>query len=102
MKRGSLLMVLTVFAIVLGSCVGIEAHEPDRGVEPEPCDITIVRVNAGAERGPSLEHSSPVLTPSIPDVTIVWHCGTPDEPPPLIADAARFVHPYAQRAPPRG
>lgn len=103
MKRGSLLVVgLSVLAVLLASCVGVDAHEPGGGVEPEPCEVTIVSVNAGAERVPSPVRSSPVLTSSIPDVTIVWHCGTPDEPPPIIADATLSVRPYTPRAPPRG
>ncbi len=101
-RRGLLLMSLIVLVVVLGSCLGVDAHQPDVDTEPEPCELTIVSVKAGTEHIPSPERTSPVLTLAMPNATIVWHCGTPDEPPPVIADGARSVRPYAQRAPPRG
>jgi hypothetical protein len=102
MRLRSVVFVGLVLLVALGSCVGADAHPPDDSSLTDPCDVDTVSINAGAERMPSAERTAPGLTPSLPDTTIVWHCGTPDEPPTVVALAALFLRPYASRAPPRG
>jgi hypothetical protein len=91
-----------VLLVALGSCAGADAHPRDDGSLTDPCDVETVSINAGPERMPSAERNAPALTPSVPDTTIVWHCGTPDEPPTVVALAALFFQRDASRAPPRG
>jgi hypothetical protein len=91
-----------VLAVALGSCIGIDAHPVNSGAQADPCDIEPVSINAGAERVPSPDRTLPASLPSIPDTTLVMHCGTPDGPPTLIAVVALSVRPHAPRAPPRG
>lgn len=100
--RRGLLFIGLVLLVALGSCLDTDAQLGDHRSLAGPCDVEPISINAGAERTPPPERTPPALTPSLPDGTIVWHCGTPDELPTVVALAAPFFRPDVSRAPPRG
>lgn len=104
MRRSSVRLVgLAVLAVVLGSCIGVDAHQPDVGAGPKPCDVTPVTMKAGVERDPGLDRTVPAVTPGFSEATVVWHCGPPpDTRPTVIAVDSPSLSPQGPRAPPRG
>lgn len=100
--RGVVVLIL-ILGVVLGSCVGSDGHPPDTGPGPERCDVQPVSIKNGAEREPSLDRTVTVVTPGLPDTTVVWHCGPPpDTRPTVVAVSSPLLCPHDPRARPRG
>lgn len=99
--RGVVVLLLHL-SIVLGSCAGLDAHPPDTGDDQERCDVQPIGIKAGVERQSSVDRAVPVVTPALPDTTVVWHCGTPDTSSPVLTVDSLSILRHAPRAPPRG
>jgi hypothetical protein len=100
--RGVIVLIL-LLGVVLGSCASSEADPRDTRPGPEPCDVQPVSIKAGAQWEPILDRTTPAGRPTLPDTTVVWHCGPPpDTRPTVIAVHAPSLSAHGPRSPPRG